>query len=170
MNSDKPASDCFVYIWLPGQTQAVTAGRFELTQDRRGIALGRFMYGRSYLARNDAVAIDPVELKLSSGTYETIRLNGVFGALRDAGPDHWARRIIEKRCGKTNLGELDYLLGSPDDRTGALGFGLGQQSPAAWRDFNQTLALERLQKIAAALVRDELSATDAEAVQVQDLL
>jgi len=170
MNSDKSASDCFVYIWLPGQTQAVTAGRFELTKDRRGIPLGRFVYGRSYLARADAVALDPVELKLSSGTYETTRLNGVFGALRDAGPDHWGRRIIEKRSGKTNLGELDYLLEAPDDRAGALGFGLGQQPPAPRRDFNKTLELEKLQKIAAALVRDELSATDDEAIQVQDLL
>jgi serine/threonine-protein kinase HipA len=94
----------------------------------------------------------------------------VFGALRDAGPDHWGRRIIEKRCGKTNLGEIDYLLESPDDRTGALGFGLGQQPPAPRRNFNKTLALEKLQKIAAALVRDELSETGAEAIQVQDLL
>src|ERR1700756_2892606 len=102
MNSNKPAPACFVYVWLPGQTQAVTAGRFELTKDRREIALGRFVYGRSYLARADAVAIDPVELKLSGGTYETTRLNGMFGALRDAGPDHWGRRIIETRSGKTN--------------------------------------------------------------------
>ena len=64
MNSESPASECFVYITLPGQTRAVTAGRFELTKDRRGIARGRFVYGRSYLARKDAVAIDPFELKL----------------------------------------------------------------------------------------------------------
>jgi serine/threonine-protein kinase HipA len=170
MNSNKSASECFVYIWLPGKTQAVLAGRFELTKDRRGIALGRFVYGKSYLERADAVAIDPVELKLSTETYETARLNGVFGALRDAGPDHWGRRVIEKRCGKTNLGELDYLLESPDDRTGALGFGLGQQPPAPKRNFNKTLELGKLQQIAAALVRDELSETDAEAIQVQDLM
>jgi serine/threonine-protein kinase HipA len=52
-------------------TQAVTAGRFELTKDRRGASLGRFVYGKSYryLARGNA-AIDPVELKLSGETYE----------------------------------------------------------------------------------------------------
>jgi serine/threonine-protein kinase HipA len=170
MNSNQSASDCFVYIWLPGETRAVTAGRFELTKDRRGIALGRFVYGGSYLARADAVAIDPVELKVSGETYETTRLDGVFGALRDAGPDHWGRRLIEKRCGKTKLGELDYLLESPDDRAGALGFGSGQQPPAPRRNFNKTLELQKLQHIAAALVRDELSETDAEAIQVQDLL
>jgi serine/threonine-protein kinase HipA len=170
MNSSSSASECFVYMWLPGETQAVTAGRFELSKDRRGIPLGRFVYGKSYLARADAVAIDPGELKLSTGTYETTRLNGVFGALRDSAPDHWGRSVIEKRCGKTNLGELDYLLESPDDRTGALGFGLGQQPPAPKRDFNKTLELGKLQRIAAALVRDKLPKNDAEAIQVQDLM
>ena len=85
----KGSTACFVYITLPGETESVTAGRFELTKDRRGNALGRFVYGKSYLARDSAVAIDPVELKLSSDTYETARLNGVFGALRDSGPDYW---------------------------------------------------------------------------------
>jgi serine/threonine-protein kinase HipA len=49
------------------------AGRFELTKDRHGIARGRFVYGRSYLARKGAVAIDPFEFKLSDETYETTR-------------------------------------------------------------------------------------------------
>jgi serine/threonine-protein kinase HipA len=80
-----------------------------------------------------AVDIDPVELKLADTTYETARLAGLFGALRDAGPDHWGRRVIEKHSGKTMLGELDYLLESPDDRAGALGFGVGRQPPAPKR-------------------------------------
>ncbi len=155
---------------LPGQTQAVTAGRFELTKDRRGVALGRFVYGKSYLARKDAVAIDPFELKVSDETYETTRLDGVFGALRDSGPDYWGRCVIEKHAGKAQLGELDYLLESPDDRAGALGFGLGQAPPAPRRKFNKTLELEKLQKIADALVRDELPEGGEEAAQVQDLM
>jgi serine/threonine-protein kinase HipA len=170
VNSKSSSSECFVYITLPGQTQAVTAGRFELTKDRRGSALGRFVYGRSYLAQRKAVAIDPFELKLSDQTYETARLNGVFGALRDSGPDYWGRRVIEKHAGKTLLGELDYLLESPDDRAGALGFGLGQTPPAPRRKFNKTLELEKLQGIADELIRDELSQSGAEAAQVQDLL
>src|SRR5438128_122447 len=116
MNSKNSASECFVYITLPNETSFVTAGRFVLTKDRSGNALGRFVYGRSYLARNDAAEIDPVELKLSEKTYDTGRLNGVFGALRDAGPDYWGRRVIEKHAGKPVLGELDYLLESADDR------------------------------------------------------
>ena len=82
-------NQCFVYIWLPGETAAITAGKFELTVDRRGTPLGRFVYGKSYLARKDAVPIDPVELKLAPRVYETTAHNGVFCALRESGPDSW---------------------------------------------------------------------------------
>jgi serine/threonine-protein kinase HipA len=167
--TSKQNTECYVYITLPGQTESVTAGRFELSKDRRGNALGRFVYGKSYLARGNAVAIDPIELKLSGDTYETTRLNGVFGALRDAGPDYWGRRVIEKHAGVPQLGELDYLLNSADDRAGALGFGLGQQPPASRRKFNKTIELAKLQEIAEALMREEDVQTE-EAAQVQDLM
>ena len=144
MTSRASESECFVYITLPGATSAVTAGRFVLQTTRNGDQLGRFVYGRSYLHNADAVPIDPVELHLSDRTYETVQLNGVFGALRDAGPDNWGRRVIEKRAGKAQLGELDYLLESPDDRAGALGFGLNKVPPAPRRTFNSTLHVERL--------------------------
>src|SRR5688572_9164984 len=90
---------CFVYIALPGETNFVTAGRFRLTADARGVATGRFVYGKSYLDRNNAVPIDPIELKLERKTYETTLLKGVFGALRDASPDYWGRHIIERQFG-----------------------------------------------------------------------
>ncbi len=167
--TSKQNSECYVYMTLPAETDPVTAGRFELSKDRRGSALGRFVYGKSYLARDNAVAMDPLELKLSGETYETTRLNGVFGALRDAGPDYWGRRVIEKRAGVPQLGELDYLLNSADDRAGALGFGLAQQPPAPRRMFNKTVELARLQEIAEALMREEDVKTE-EAAQVQDLM
>ncbi|MGA9580425.1 MAG: HipA domain-containing protein [Allosphingosinicella sp.] len=148
-------SECFVYITLPGQTEPVTAGRFELTKDRRGLPVGHFVYGRRYRELADAVPLDPVELKLSDRVYETAALNGVFGALRDAGPDYWGRRIIERHIGNPNLAELDYLLHSPDDRAGALGFGLNQVPPAPSRKFNRTLDLARVQATADAIVADE---------------
>jgi serine/threonine-protein kinase HipA len=167
--TSKSLNECFVYITLPGARAAVTAGKFVLEQTPQGDSIGRFVYGRSYLANQDAVEIDPIELKLSEQTYETVRLNGVFGALRDAGPDYWGRRVIEKHAGITKLGELDYLLESPDDRAGALGFGENVAPPAPLRKFNQTLDLARLQETADALMRDDLP-NDPNAPQVQDLL
>jgi len=169
MISKASASECYVYITLPGATSAVTAGRFVLERNQKGAPLGRFVYGRSYLDKPEAVPIDPVELQLSEKTYETVQLNGVFGALRDAGPDYWGRRIIEKYAGKTHLGELDYLLESPDDRAGALSFGLNKIPPAPRRKFNKTIDLEKLQKLADTLTKDDLP-NDPEAAQVQDLM
>mgnify|MGYP001616968545 CR=1 len=77
--------------------------------------------------------------------------------------------VIEKHAGKAQLGELDYLLESPDDRAGALGFGLNKVPPAPKRKFNKTLDLEKLQTLADALVKDEIP-NDPEAAQVQDLM
>jgi serine/threonine-protein kinase HipA len=169
MISKASGSECFVYITLPGATSATTAGRFVLEKTQQGDPLGRFVYGRSYLNNPNAAPIDPVELLLSEKTYETVQLNGIFGALRDAGPDYWGRRIIEKHAGKAQLGELDYLLDSPDDRAGALGFGLNKVPPAPQRKFNKTLDLEKLQNLANALLKDELP-KDPDAAQVQDLM
>jgi serine/threonine-protein kinase HipA len=163
------SAECFVYITLPHAETSTLAGKFVLEEDPESGGVGRFVYGRSYLRNPAAVDIDPVELKLSDITYETTQLNGVFGSLRDAGPDFWGRRVMEKHSGKTLLGELDYLLHSPDDRAGALGFGLGQVPPAPKRKFNQTLELEKLQQLADALVRDEIPASP-DAAQVEELL
>lgn len=157
----------YVYITLPGATQAVTAGRFEHTVERNGVAVGRFVYGRRYRERPDAVEIDPVELRLGRAGFETVRLGGVFGALRDSGPDYWGRRVIERHAGLGQLGELDYLLHSPDDRAGALGFGLGVEPPAPARQFNKTWDLEKLQTLAEALLADE---PPKDAAQVEELL
>jgi serine/threonine-protein kinase HipA len=120
--------------------------------------------------RDNAVPIDPIELKLSTKTYETNILKGVFGALRDASPDYWGRRVIEKYKGQTQLGEIDYLLYSPDDRAGALGFGLNQEPPAPSRKFNQTMELKRLQELADLIITDEDLPEGPEAEQAQKLM
>jgi serine/threonine-protein kinase HipA len=170
MTSRPAPTGCFVYITLPGATEAVTAARFELTTSRGGFPLGRLVYGKSYLARGDAVAFDPVELALGPRVYETTMMKGVFGALRDASPDSWGRRVIERHAGKSPLSELDYLLESPDDRAGALSFGLGQQPPAPRRKFNQTILLAKLQAKADAIVNDEELPADPEVTQAGELL
>ena len=170
MTSRPAPTGCFVYITLPGATEAVTAARFELTTSRGGFPLGRLVYGKSYLARGDAVAFDPVELTLGPRVYETTMMKGVFGALRDTSPDSWGRRVIERHAGKSPLSELDYLLESPDDRAGALSFGLGQQPPAPRRKFNQTILLAKLQAKADAIVNDEELPADPEVTQAGELL
>jgi serine/threonine-protein kinase HipA len=168
--SEAGANECFVYISLPGETEFVTAGRFVLNVDRHGISAGRFVYGKSYLARDNAVPLDPIDLKLSNKTYETRLLKGIFGAIRDASPDHWGRRIIERNFGSPGLGEVDYLLYSPDDRAGALAFGRNQNPPAPKRKFNRTMDLARLQAYADAIIADEEVPQNPDAEQAQELL
>jgi len=111
-----------------------------------------------------------VELRLGPRVYETTMMKGVFGALRDASPDSWGRRVIERHAGKSPLSELDYLLESPDDRAGALSFGLSQQPPAPRRKFNQTILLAKLQAKADAIVNDEEPPADPEVTQAGELL
>ncbi|WP_265519708.1 type II toxin-antitoxin system HipA family toxin [Nitratireductor luteus] len=170
MTSKAGATECFVYIMLPGTHTFVTAGRFVLEPDRAGVPVGRFVYGKSYLDNPDAVPIDPIELKLAGTTYQTAALKGVFGALRDAGPDYWGRCVIEKHAGLPQLGEIDYLLYAPDDRAGALGFGLGPKPPAPQRKFNKTLDLEKLIGLADAIIANEDVPDGPEAGQVEDLM
>lgn len=169
MISKAAPSTCFVYVTLPGQTEPVTAARFELTSSRQGAPLGRLVYGKSYLARPEAVPLEPLELPLQEKTFETTQLNGLFGALRDASPDFWGRRVIERHAGKPALSELDYLLQSPDDRAGALSFGLSATPPAPLRKFNQTLELGHLQSLADSIL-SEATGAGPTAEQVEELL
>ncbi|MCS5691685.1 hypothetical protein NZK33_06760 [Cyanobium sp. FGCU-6] len=71
--------ECFVYVVLPEQTRFVTAGRFVLRRDRRGDAVGGFVYGRSYRERSNAVELDPVELRLRPEPFQTARMGGSSG-------------------------------------------------------------------------------------------
>jgi serine/threonine-protein kinase HipA len=162
--------ECYVYIVPPGATEFVTAGRFQVSETRDGLPLGQFVYGRRYLARNDAVELDPVELRLAGRTYETARMKGFFGAIRDSMPDYWGRRVIEKHSGHTQLEEFDYLMEGADDRAGALGFCLGVEPPAPRRQFNRTLDLDRLQKAADAIIADDPDRAGPERAQAEELL
>lgn len=153
--------ECFVYITLPGQTEAVTAARYQLIIGRDGTAMGKLVYGKSYMARPDCVEIDPVELKLRVPTYSTARMGGAFGALRDAAPDGWGRKLIEKRLGAaTELPEIQYMLNAPEDRAGALGFGLGVIPPPPVRMFNKTMDLGKLMDLADRIIAAESNPDD----------
>ena len=167
MTSDR---ECFVYIVPPGATGFVTAGRFRLSAGPAGDPVGAFVYGRRYRERPDAVELDPVELRLSDRAYATARLEGFFGALRDAMPDSWGRLVIERRAGLTRLEEFDYLLRGPDDRAGALGFGLDVDPPVSTPRFDRTLDLDRLQSAADAVLAGAPERAGSAGAQVEALL
>lgn len=134
--TSKTEKEAFVWIWLPGETKPVVAGRLEADD---GNIL--FNYGKSYLSRigdsTPAIAIYEPELPLAAGLLPLPEGLTMPGCIRDAAPDAWGRRvIINKMLGlkgagidTTELDELTYLLESGSDRIGALDF---QRSPAEY--------------------------------------
>ncbi|HYW92002.1 MAG TPA: type II toxin-antitoxin system HipA family toxin [Gammaproteobacteria bacterium] len=128
----KAPEEAYVWIWLPGGTEPVVAGRIAGEGDRLV-----FNYGQSYLDRKNAIAIYDPELPLRSGAIVPQAGRSMAGCLRDAVPDAWGRRVILNRAfgrkGKDidpgALDELTYLLESGSDRVGALDF---QRSPAEY--------------------------------------
>ena len=110
-------TEAFVWIWLPGSTETVVAGRVE----KHGM-LHHFTYGRSYRGRNEAIALSPFELPLQTGTFEPTGMNTIHSCLRDAAPDAWGRRVVGYKYPDLAADELDYLLLSGSDRIGALDF------------------------------------------------
>jgi serine/threonine-protein kinase HipA len=166
MNSEQRA---YVYLQRPGSMEVVTAGRYTLAA-RDGVAVGRFLYNPAYLEDRRAVPLDAFTLPLQEKSFETTKLRGMFGVLRDASPDSWGRRVIERELARTGLSELDFLLHSPDDRAGALSFGHGKEPPAPFRAYNPAIRLEALLRLAEA-VQDDLPVGDLEqAKQVEGLL
>ena len=127
MISDLPV---FVWTWLPERTSPVVAGRIDKIGERY-----LFGYGRSYLGRPDAVPLYLPELPLVSGAQAPIDGLTLAGALRDALPDAWGRRVIlaklaatEREPATTPTGtsvdpeEHTFMLESGSNRIGALDF------------------------------------------------
>ena len=125
-------AEAYVWVWLPDATQPVVAGLLS----RQGQQLV-FNYGRSYLARSDAIALYAPELPLQSGSIPLIAGLSMPSCLRDASPDAWGRRVLINRklgvkgadASEFELDELTYLLESGSDRIGALDF---QMSPTLY--------------------------------------
>ena len=139
----------FVWVTLPGSTVPTLAGLIHV--DVNG---GSFVYGRSYLGNPDAVALDPVELQLVEQIHRVApdRNSGLPGAVRDASPDHWGRYLLGA-FRDDGLSEVALLLGSPDDRVGALSFSSAADvTPTQPRPAPTTEALEEL---GAAVLRQE---------------
>ncbi len=154
MTSEKHYNEAYVWIWLPGETEPIVAGRLEVDN---GNLL--FNYGKSYLERvNDtkpAIPIYEPELPLKAGTLPLLEGLSIPGCIRDGAPDAWGRRvIINKKLGlkgantdTTALDELTYLLESGSDRIGALDF---QLSPSSYEPRSATnVPLEELLDSAA---------------------
>lgn len=145
MTSKADATEAFVWMWLPGATEPVVAGR--LDQDGERLL---FTYGASYRRRKSAIPIYEPELPLQEGVIAPINGLSMASCIRDGSPDAWGRRVIINRltgkkpdvAGVPEISELTFLLQSGSDRIGALDF--------------QASATEYVPRLAAQASLDEL--------------
>lgn len=145
MTSKLDAREAFVWMWLPGETDPVVAGRL----DQGGESL-LYTYGASYRRRKNAISIYEPELPLQEGVIAPLNGLSIASCIRDGSPDAWGRRVIINRltgkkpdaAGVPDISELTFLLQSGSDRIGALDF--------------QVSATEYVPRLAAQASLDEL--------------
>ena len=150
MTSRMDATEAFVWIWRPGATEPVVAGRLMQAGNRL-----LFTYGASYRRRKNAISIYEPELPLQESVIAPINGLSMASCIRDGSPDAWGRRVIINRlmgkkpdaAGVPEIGELTFLLHSGSDRIGALDF--------------QASATEYVPRLAAQASLDELMEASA---------
>lgn len=108
----------------------VPAGRL-WAHSGRSTESATFEYLPEYLARGESYSLDPL-LPMLAGQQQTPAGRALFGALSDAAPDGWGRRLIareelhrasEEHRTPSARTEIGFLLGVRDDlRQGALRF------------------------------------------------
>ena len=123
-------ADMTVMIEIDGQ--AVPAARLAVEENGRDGG-AQLSYLASYLGGHDAVPLDPVQLPLEQRTFRTDEDFTLFSGIRDATPDAWGRKLIDRqmiaRAGRPAL-EQDFLLASRSwHRPGALTFRWNTDDP-----------------------------------------
>ena len=147
---------CYVHIQLPGTFEMVPCASLRVVEVASGAYEGIFLYGKRYLQRRDVVALDPFHLPLRERPFRFTKLKGIPGAVRDASPDTWGRRVIQAKLQRSeaDLHEMDYLLYGPDDGAGNLRFAESVTPTGASRPFNRTHQLSALAEAAERLEVD----------------
>ncbi len=140
----------YIYIELPNENKPIPCGLLEVISDGRR-SFAKFNYGRRYLERKDAVAVDPKTLPLHSYTteieYVTEEGFALFGAFKDVCPDSWGRFVITRAFGR-ELSDLELLLATNEDRIGALSFGENLEGPKRiFPDLSEPSLIEMTQAI-----------------------
>jgi serine/threonine-protein kinase HipA len=154
MSSKVPTYDeAYVWVWLPGETAPVVAGRLYAHD-----GLVSFNYGRSFRELRRAIPLYLPELPLKAGELPLLPGLTMPGCIRDAAPDAWGRRVILNRkfgvkgddIAQLDLSELTFLLESGSDRIGALDF---QSSPTHYEP--RALANATLEELVQSAERVE---------------
>jgi len=95
---------------------------------------GRFAYGKRYLARPDAFALDPRHLPLEDGEILLPRQpDDTYGVLSDAGPNAWGAQLTARLLRKANKplpqNKVEWFLQSKHFGSGCLAFAARPDEP-----------------------------------------
>lgn len=141
------------YVFIDGlEAQPIICGVVTLDVARK---LGEFRYGKSYLARADAFALDPIHLPLSEQIFSTTTGKGLFGVLADAGADAWGQRVILSLHKTKPENALQFLLAGSGMGVGALVFSKSRTSSKPKYNKNTLGDLPMLLRGKAAILSDD---------------
>jgi len=148
--TSEPLFERIVFIELPGQEPPVPAGLFTLDTDS---GVGRFAYGRRYLQRPEALALDPVNLPLSAKEYRTRKNQGIFGVLGDLLPDSWGKYLLAKRLDIPfgSLAPHEMFAYVSSNAVGAISLGLSPEQPTSKKE--APISFRDLQPVAEVFAR-----------------
>lgn len=112
MQSKSKLIETPLYVYKAGEDTPVLIGELSFIADTQNDFLAQFNYDATYIDRPDAFAIDPLNIPLAAPTkeYSTTNRYHVLGALFDAAPDAWGRKVISAKVGVSNASEKTILL------------------------------------------------------------
>lgn len=126
----------WVYAQWQGMAEAKCIGMLT-AQQARGKTAFSFLYDPEWLEQKEQFLLDP-DIEWFQGQQHPIGKEN-FGVILDSMPDTWGRTLMKRRAAqgafengntKTNLYEIDFLLGVHDEsRMGGLRFKLNQDGP-----------------------------------------
>lgn len=126
----------WVYAQWQGMAEAKCIGMLT-AQQARGKTAFSFLYDPEWLEQKEQFLLDP-DIEWFQGQQHPFGKEN-FGVILDSMPDTWGRTLMKRRAAqgafengntKTNLYEIDFLLGVHDEsRMGGLRFKLNQDGP-----------------------------------------
>lgn len=144
----------YVHLKLADGNTALAGQSIRDSEHRRGY----FRYAPSYLQREDAFPLDPINLPLDEQIkqFPYDRENpGIPGVLLDGGPDDWGKKLLawSRRPPPSTL--VDFLLAGSGSGIGALRFSTQKTPPPPDAPFRPFSNLEDMMKAAQAIEDDQ---------------
>lgn len=141
------------FVFIDGlEDKPIICGAVTLDTKKR---YGEFRYGKSYLLRDDAFALDPLNLPLSNSIFTTTNQKGVFGVLLDAGADSWGEKVILSLHKTKPNNPIEFLLAGAGMGVGSLVFSLSSRSSKSKVNKNTLGDIPMLLRAKDAILNDE---------------